>query len=157
MPGDENPPLRRCLLTGRRMAPERMLRFAVDEAGAVIPDPARRMPGRGLWLAPGPGVVDAARTKGLFARGAKRKLQVSPDLAARTWEAWMAHVASQVAKARRAGLVIEGPVAANAGEEPLAVDAAMLGLGRLLLRQTPLSRRLAADLALLAALRSGEG
>jgi Predicted nucleic-acid-binding protein implicated in transcription termination len=135
------------------MAPNRMLRFAVDMAGAVIPDPEHRMPGRGLWLAPGPGAVETARAKGVFARGAKRKVQVAPDLAARALEAWTAHAAAQVAKARRAGLVLHGNGAA--GAETLAVTGPENE--RLLLRQAPFSRRVAADLALLAALRSGEG
>lgn len=148
-------PLRRCLLTGRRLPPERLLRFAIA-AEAVEPDPAHRMPGRGLWLAPAPDAVAAAGAKGAFARGARRKLRVPGDLAARTIEAWTAHVAAQVEKARRAGLVLAEPAAAAAGEEPLTVDAAGPGYGRLVLRRTPLTRRLAADAALLAALRSGE-
>lgn len=153
MPEEYRGPLRRCLLTGRRAPPEGLLRFAVDAAGVVMPDPAHRLPGRGLWLAPGPGAVETARTKGLFARAARRKVRVPEDLAARAMEAWMAYIAGQVAKARRAGLVLAGP--ATTGENVLTVDAALPGLGRLMLRRTPLTRRLAADLALLAALRSG--
>ncbi|HEX6957042.1 MAG TPA: DUF448 domain-containing protein [Ferrovibrio sp.] len=153
MPEEFRGPLRRCLLTGRRAPPERLLRFAVDAAGAVVPDPARRMPGRGLWLAPGPAAVETARRKGLFARAARRRVRVPEDLAARARTAWTAHVAAQIEKARRAGLVLAGPAAA--GDDVLEVDAAVLGGGRLTLRRTPLTRRMAADLALLAALGSG--
>ena len=128
-------PQRRCLLTGLRTSPDRLLRFAIDAAGVVVPDPAHDRPGRGLWLAPTPVAVDTARTKGLFARGAKRKVRVPDDLAARTVEAWSAHVADQIAKARRAGLWQDGAMP----------------------QQTPLARRIAADAALLASLTSPQG
>jgi predicted RNA-binding protein YlxR (DUF448 family) len=156
MPAAPTGPRRRCLLTGERTAPDRLLRFAVDATGAVVPDPARRMPGRGLWLAPAPDAVATAAARGLFARGAKRKVRVADDLAGRTRQAWSAHAAARVMQARRAGLVLAGTVAAG-GTEVLTVDAAALGLGRLVLRHTPSARRLAADLALLAALGPKEG
>lgn len=144
-------PQRRCLLSGRRTTPDRLLRFAVDAAGAVVPDPAHRFPGRGLWLMPATDAVAAARAKGVFARGAKRRLQVPEDLAARSITAWTAHAAAQVEKARRAGLVLADGAAAVDGDA-LTADAAPLGLGRLALKRTPFTGRLAADLALLARL-----
>ncbi len=125
-------PQRRCLLTGVRTSPDRLLRFAVDAAGMVVPDPAHRLPGRGLWLAPEPAAVETARARGMFARGAKRKVRVPEDLAARTLEAWSAHVTDQIARARRAGLWRDGAMP----------------------QQTPLTRRIAADAALLARLTS---
>ncbi|WP_300295384.1 DUF448 domain-containing protein [Ferrovibrio sp.] len=151
MPDGNAAPQRRCLLSGLRATPDCLLRFAVDATGAVVPDPAHRLPGRGLWLAPAPGAVAAAKARGAFARGAKRKLQVPEDLAARSVAAWTAHVAAQVAKARRAGLVMADAAAAETGAM-LVVDAAALGFGRLGLRPTPFTGRLAADLALLARL-----
>lgn len=156
MPDAPRGPRRRCLLTGERTMPDRLLRFAVDATGAVVPDPARRMPGRGLWLMPAPGAVATAAAKGLFARGAKRKVRVADDLAGRTRQAWSVHVAAQVTAARRAGLVLAGTAAAD-GTDVLAADAAVLGFGRLVLRPAPLTRRLAADLALLAALGPMDG
>src|SRR3546814_10436398 len=63
MPDAPQGPRRRCLLTGARTMPDRLLRFAVDATGAVVPDPARRMPGRGLWLTPAPGAVATARSE----------------------------------------------------------------------------------------------
>lgn len=151
MPDGQAGRRRRCLLSGVRINPDRLLRFAVDAAGAVVPDPAHRFPGRGLWLAPAPDAVAAATAKGAFARGAKRRLQVPDDLAARSVKAWTAHVAGQVEKARRAGLVLADG-AAGAGGEVLSVDAGPLGFGRLALKRTPFTGRLAADLALLARL-----
>jgi alpha-D-ribose 1-methylphosphonate 5-triphosphate diphosphatase len=128
MPDAAVGPLRRCLLTGMRTGPDRLLRFAVDAAGAVVPDPARRMPGRGLWLAPAPDAVATAAAKGLFARGARRKVRVPDDLARRTRQAWTAHAAAQLAAARRAGLVL-AETAASGGTKVLTAEAAALGIG----------------------------
>jgi predicted RNA-binding protein YlxR (DUF448 family) len=149
-------PQRRCLLTGLRAEEDQLLRFAVDAAGAVVPDPAHRGGGRGLWLAPGSDAVATAAARGLFARAAKRRLEVPADLPARSLQAWQAHGTGQVEKARRAGLVVAADAAA-AAEGPaqdagLTVDAGALGLGRLVLRRTPFGLRMAADLALLARL-----
>ncbi len=115
----------------------------------VVPDPAHRLPGRGLWLAPAPDAVAMATAKGMFARAAKRKLQVPADLPARSQDAWTAHAAGQVKKARQAGLVLAD---AAAGADTVSADASVLGLGRLALKRSPLTRRAAADLALLVRL-----
>lgn len=143
-------PQRRCLLTGQRMEEELMLRFAVDAAGVVTPDPAHRMAGRGLWLAPASDAVALAAARGMFARAAKRKLRVPEDLAERSLATWTAHAVAQVAKARRAGLVLAD--AAAKGDDCLSADAGSLGFGRLALKRTPFAKRAAADLALLAGL-----
>ena len=150
-------PQRRCLLTGQRAQAETLLRFAIVKAGGVVagsvePDPAHRLPGRGLWLVPGPDAVATAVARGMFARAAKRKLLVPADLPARSVDAWMAHVAGQVTKARRAGLVLADAAAGEDGATPLSCNAASLGLGWLVLKSAPLTRRAAADLALLARL-----
>jgi len=156
MPDAEAGLQRRCLLTGQRTAPDRLIRFAVDATDAVVPDPERRMPGRGLWLLPAVDAVATAVAKGLFARGARRKVQVAADLAVRTRQTWTAHAAAQVARARRAGLVLADAAAAGR-TDVLTADAAAIGFGRLALRRTPFTRRLAADLALLAALGPVDG
>ena len=41
-------PQRTCIATGETGAPERMIRFVVGPEGDVVPDLARRLPGRGL-------------------------------------------------------------------------------------------------------------
>lgn len=143
-------PQRRCLLTGQRAEADALLRFGVV-GEEVVPDPAHRLPGRGLWLAPAPDAVAMAMAKGLFARAAKRKLQVPADLPVRCCQAWTVHAAGQVKKARQAGLVQADGLA---GADTLSADATVLGLGRLALKRSPLTRRAAADLALLARLVS---
>src|SRR5882724_11710040 len=46
-------PLRTCIVTGEEGTPERMIRFVVGPQGEVVPDLARKLPGRGLWVRAG--------------------------------------------------------------------------------------------------------
>ena len=43
-------PQRKCVACGRRAAQASLLRLAVDPRGLVVPDPRRRLPGRGAYV-----------------------------------------------------------------------------------------------------------
>jgi uncharacterized protein len=59
----------------------RLVRFVVGPESRIVPDLARKLPGRGIWVAASREAVETAAKKGLFARAAKAKLSVPPDLA----------------------------------------------------------------------------
>ena len=59
----------------------RLIRFVADPSGHVTPDLARKLPGRGLWVAADRGSIETAARKGGFSRSAKTKLTASADLA----------------------------------------------------------------------------
>lgn len=62
-----------------RVAPQReLLRFAVAGAEAV-PDPGRRLAGRGAYVHPAPGCLEAAVRRRAFARALRRPVTVSDD------------------------------------------------------------------------------
>ena len=48
--GEDEGPLRTCILTRERRDRERLIRFVLSPEGEVVPDIAARLPGRGLWL-----------------------------------------------------------------------------------------------------------
>lgn len=58
-----------------------MLRFALDPAGLVVPDIARRLPGRGVWTLSSRAIVEAAVRKRVFARAFKAPARAPDDLA----------------------------------------------------------------------------
>ena len=64
-------PLRTCIATGEEGAPERMIRFVVGPEGDVVPDLARRLPGRGMWVRAERSAVERAVAKNLFAKAAR--------------------------------------------------------------------------------------
>ena len=72
---------RRDIVTGEVMDEARLIRFVAGPGGVVAPDLARKLPGRGLWVAADRASVEAAAKKGLFARAAKAKVTAPPDLA----------------------------------------------------------------------------
>ena len=41
---------RRCLVSGEVLAEDRLVRFAADPDGNVVPDVAAVLPGRGMWV-----------------------------------------------------------------------------------------------------------
>ena len=78
--GRETGPIRRCLVTGERQAKEAMIRFVVGPDGAVVPDLAARLPGRGMWLSAKGAVLEDRRLGQAFARAAKARVTVPDDL-----------------------------------------------------------------------------
>ncbi|MEI9891635.1 MAG: DUF448 domain-containing protein [Caulobacteraceae bacterium] len=51
------------------MPEERLVRFVAGPEGVVVPDVARKLPGRGLWVAANREAVDQAAGRRLLARG----------------------------------------------------------------------------------------
>src|SRR5690349_13851875 len=72
---------RRDLVSGEVMEEARLIRFVAGPDGQVVPDLARKLPGRGLWVAADRPSVETAAKKGLFSRAAKAKLSAGAALA----------------------------------------------------------------------------
>lgn len=99
---------RRDLATGEVMGEEAMIRFVAGPGGVVTPDLARKLPGRGLWVAANRASVDLAAKKGLFARSAKAKLTAPADLSDQVDALLHARVLNGLGLAKRAGDLISG-------------------------------------------------
>ncbi|HEX5380158.1 MAG TPA: RNA-binding protein [Phenylobacterium sp.] len=99
---------RRDLVTGEVMAEERLIRFVAGPGGVVVPDLARKLPGRGLWVAADRTSVETAARKGLFSRSAKTRLAAAPDLADQVDVLLAKRVLDGLGLAKRAGDLISG-------------------------------------------------
>jgi predicted RNA-binding protein YlxR (DUF448 family) len=99
---------RRDIVTGEVMDEGRLIRFVPGPDGAVVPDLARKLPGRGLWVAADRASVEAAARKGLFSRAAKAKLSAAPELADQVEMLLKRRVLSALGLARRAGDLTSG-------------------------------------------------
>jgi predicted RNA-binding protein YlxR (DUF448 family) len=73
--------LRKDIVLGEATDEARLVRFVVGPDGAVVPDVARKLPGRGMWVDATREAVSTAAKKGLFSRSAKTKLTAPADLA----------------------------------------------------------------------------
>lgn len=123
----ETGPTRRCVLTCARQAKEAMIRFVVGPDGAVVPDLAARLPGRGMWLSAQGSVLEDRRLGQAFARAAKAHVTVPGDLRPRVVAGLERRVAELLGLARRAGQAVAGFVAARdwvaSGRAGLVVEA----------------------------------
>jgi hypothetical protein len=104
----ETGPLRRCAVTRERLAKERMVRFVVSPDGALVPDLAARLPGRGIWLSARGDVIETARTRGAFSKAARRPVTVPSDLLCGLQNALARRIGEHLGLARRAGQAVAG-------------------------------------------------
>ena len=98
---------RRDLVTRQVMDESALIRFVVAPDGQVVPDLARRLPGRGMWVAADRASVTAA-AKGLFSRAAKAQVQAPADLADQVERLLVRRCLEQLGLARREGVLISG-------------------------------------------------
>ena len=94
---------RRDIVSGEVMDEARLVRFVAGPGGQVTPDLARKLPGRGIWVAASREAVETAAKKGLFARAAKAKLTAPPGLADQVEALLHGRLLSALGLARKAG------------------------------------------------------
>jgi predicted RNA-binding protein YlxR (DUF448 family) len=140
-------PQRTCIATGETGAPERMIRFVVGPEGDVVPDLARRLPGRGLWVKVERAAVERAVAKNLFARAARASVKPASDLAERVERLLLERALADLSRARRAGRAVAGFVRVEqmvgqrrAGLLVVADEADGDGLGKLKATGLPIAR-----------------
>jgi predicted RNA-binding protein YlxR (DUF448 family) len=140
-------PQRTCIATGETGAPERMIRFVVGPEGDVVPDLARRLPGRGLWVKAERAAVERAVAKNLFARAARASVKPAADLAERVERLLLERTLADLSRARRAGRAVAGFVRVEqmvgqrrAGLLVVADEADGDGLGKLKASGLPIAR-----------------
>lgn len=100
---DETGAERRCLVTGEVRPKAALVRFVVSPDGAIVPDIAERLPGRGLWLTARRDIVTTAVAKRLFGRAARRPVIVDDGLADRVEALLADRCRDLIGLARRAG------------------------------------------------------
>ena len=99
---------RRDLVTHQVMDESRLIRFVAAPDGTVAPDLARKLPGRGLWVAADRVSIETAAKKNLFSRAAKTKLNPAADLATTVETLLFRRCLDQLGLARREGVLISG-------------------------------------------------
>lgn len=140
-------PQRTCIATGETGAPDRMIRFVVGPEGDVVPDLARRLPGRGLWVKAERSAVERAVAKNLFARAARASVKPAADLPDRVERLLLERALADLSRARRAGRAVAGFVKVEqmvglrrAGLLLVADEADGDGLGKLESTGLPIAR-----------------
>ena len=103
-PGTE----RMCAVSRQVRPVDQLIRFVVTPSGEVAADLKRKLPGRGLWVGASHATLDEAVKRGVFAKGFKRAVKVSPTLADDTEALLVRGVAEALAIVAKAGDVVSG-------------------------------------------------
>lgn len=101
-------PMRTCIVTGEEGAPQKMIRFVVGPEGDVVPDLARQLPGRGMWVRAERSALERAVEKKLFSRAARAPVKASAELVERVERLLLERVLADLGRARRAGRAVAG-------------------------------------------------
>ncbi|GAA8854126.1 hypothetical protein DUHN55_46260 [Helicobacter pylori] len=109
-------PVRTCIGCRGRDSRSTLLRIVVETDGrgiaTAVPDPRRRMPGRGAWLHPDIACLDLAVRRRALARAFRRQVEVTDAL--RAWIDQMAQSLSSVRTATESGF--------DADEHPMSTQ-----------------------------------
>ena len=100
--------VRRCIVTRTERDPADLIRFVADPSGAIVPDLARKLPGRGVWVTAERAVVEAATKGNAFAKSLKRQVTVAATLPETVDALFIRHVLAALSLANKAGLVSTG-------------------------------------------------
>lgn len=99
---------RQDLVTRQVLDESRLIRFVAGPDGSVVPDLARKLPGRGMWVEANRASIDAAIKKNMFARSAKAPLKPASDLSDLVERLLFKRCLEQLGLARREGVLISG-------------------------------------------------
>jgi predicted RNA-binding protein YlxR (DUF448 family) len=101
-------PLRLCAVSRKPAEPDDLIRFVVGPDGSLVPDLARRLPGRGVWVGATRATVLAAVQRKVFSRSLSQAVAVSDDLPELIERLMRKRLAEAVSLANKAGLLVSG-------------------------------------------------
>lgn len=105
-PGDM--PERTCAVSRATLPPEDLIRFVLAPDGSIVPDLARKLPGRGVWVTCSRESVALAARKNVFARSLKRTVTLPDDLSGQVEQLLLQRACNALSLANKAGLVVAG-------------------------------------------------
>lgn len=100
--------MRMCIVSRQSLAEDRLLRFALSPGGEVVPDLARKLPGRGVWVTCSRALVNEAVQKQAFKRGFEGECRAAAELADRVGLQLRSQALSHLMLARKAGEAVAG-------------------------------------------------
>ena len=101
-------PERTCIASGQKLTQPEMVRFVLSSEGRVTPDIDCKLPGRGIWVASNRHALERACDRKLFARAARKAVEVPADLPDRVEISLVNRVFGLLALARKSGLAVAG-------------------------------------------------
>ncbi len=100
--------LRLCAVSRVQRPPEELIRFVLAPDGSIVPDLARRLPGRGVWVAATRETVAAAVRQKAFAKSLKQQVAMPDDLPGLVERLLVKRVGEALSLTNKAGLLVAG-------------------------------------------------
>jgi len=97
-----------CIVTRTVKDEAELIRFVRSPDGVAVPDLARKLPGRGVWVSLDRGVLAEAVKKKLFSRGFSAETTIPPDLPDMVSNLLRQQVLSLLSLAKKAGEAVAG-------------------------------------------------
>lgn len=97
-----------CIVTRQVKDEADLIRFVRSPDGSVVPDLARKLPGRGVWVSLDRKVLDDAIRKKLFSKGFQAETTIPPDLPAMVSKLLRQQALSLLSLAKKAGEAVTG-------------------------------------------------
>ncbi len=97
-----------CFLTRTIRDEAELIRFVRSPEGMAVPDLARKLPGRGVWLTLGRSSLDEAVRRRLFSKAFGAETTIPPDLGAIVSRLLRQQALSALSLARKAGEAVSG-------------------------------------------------
>lgn len=105
---DKGAKSRLCAATRVERPLDDLIRFAAGPDGEIVPDLARKLPGRGVWVTADHASVTAAVKGKVFARSLKRPVSATDDLPDRVERLMLKRLEQALALANKAGCIVFG-------------------------------------------------
>jgi predicted RNA-binding protein YlxR (DUF448 family) len=100
--------VRLCAVSRTQRPPDELIRFVLAPDGAIVPDLARRLPGRGVWVSATRDAVASAVRQKVFAKSLKQAVTVPEELPGRVEDLMRRRLAEAISLANKAGLLVSG-------------------------------------------------
>jgi len=97
-----------CIVTRKVMDEDALVRFVRDPVGQVVPDLARKLPGRGVWVTLSREKIAEAARKKLFSKGFHAETGIPADLADLVGRLLRQRALSLISLAKKAGEAVAG-------------------------------------------------
>jgi uncharacterized protein len=97
-----------CIVTREVKDEVELIRFVRSPDGVAVPDLARKLPGRGVWVTLDRKILDEAIKRKLFSRGFQAETTIPPDLPAILTKLLRQHALSLLSLAKKAGEAVTG-------------------------------------------------
>ena len=99
---------RMCIVTRAVLDESALLRFVRGPDGTAVPDLARKLPGRGVWVSLNRAILAEAVKKKLFSRGFGAETKAASDLPDVVGRLLRGHCLSYISLAKKAGVAVAG-------------------------------------------------